>query len=168
MLCNFPSPIIFSESQSGVSVELIGEDEMAGDTQIDAEDFCNQQLSASKERIQVLAKQVDELAKELELEKGYAARLRRDLVQLKKSRTSTKTNATTSREFKGPFFERIEAIFRETDGRPLRSKEIAEKLVESGFVYDGNGTLKNWINSELNRKNDLFEKVERGVYVLRV
>jgi len=50
-------------------------------------------------------------------------------------------------------------------GRPLRAKEIAERMVAGGF--EARESLPITVTTAIRRRDDLFRKVDRGLFALR-
>ena len=62
--------------------------------------------------------------------------------------------------------DKIVKIFRES-GRDMQGKEITKILIARGEKGDGKKGISPNVLSTLNRRNDLFENVTRGVYRLK-
>lgn len=56
-------------------------------------------------------------------------------------------------------------VLRAAQGRPLRVGEIARALVAGGFPSKKSLTVT--ITTAIRRREDLFERVDRGLFVLR-
>ena len=112
------------------------------------------------DEIEKVQKKINELNLQLTIEKAVLERLQ----GLTKKRRGSRKSSDTPR--KDSLAAHLKTIL-EKSGGPLTVSDLVERLERNGFVSSATVGLNNLVPSALNRRNDIFIRVKRGVYDLK-
>jgi hypothetical protein len=74
---------------------------------------------------------------------------------------------TTGNRFEGMSQPEVARQILLENGTPMRAPDVVAKMVEAGYPCDNRTRLKNNMFTSMTRRDDLFEKVESGLWALK-